>query len=184
MSQVSAADQVMDAINNGEDDAISNKLLAQAVKGGLSKKFSFFVGPGCEGVTDEAYITAADLSDDEEAYHYVGYIYPTGTDSTNKMIAIIEPMIPDVIGVDGCGATEWYFRKEIDTPAKIAKYLSERGFVFDESAQTRFEPQIADQIKAALTAPKAEATKPAAKKLTAKNPAFRSPFGPHSRCWG
>lgn len=151
MSQVSAADRVMEAVMDGTYyDTVSDKLLAQAVREGLSTRFSFYIGPGCEGVAGEDYRLPVDDSEDEDAYHNVAFIYPSGTDSTFKVPAIIRPMIPSAIGVDGCMETEWYFPKQLDTPAKIAQFLTGHGFKWDQDMQKLANKDLIGEIKSAL----------------------------------
>ena len=148
MSQVGAADMVMELLLDGEDDKISQKLLAQAVMHGLSRRFSFYVGQVYEAVEDDSKV------------QYGAFIYPTGEDSTFKAPAIIRPMVPGVRSVDACMETEWYFPEGKDTPAQIAKFLSDRGFIWDKEMQQKLDdPKAFKEVQAALEAPKAPAKK-------------------------
>jgi hypothetical protein len=164
MSQVGAADLVMEALLEGNDDHISGKLLANAVMHGLSSRFSFYVSEVFDEIETE----------DDLVKVVTGYsarIYPTGEDSTFKASAIIERMVPGVEAVDECMETEWHFPKgKNNTAVKVAKFLADRGFIWDQPMQKISDklaqelvpgcPIVFNEVKAALEAPKAPIKKP------------------------
>jgi hypothetical protein len=151
-AQPPAVDRVMNALLEDKDpDDLPPGLYAQAVKEGLSERFSFcltrYDGGGGE----------------EDSTGLYTMIYPTVRDATFKCPSWIRPMVPKGDDIDECVVTEWRFDKGIDTPAQIVKYLQSLGMKWDEDSQKRekdFYAEIKSELGAAKAAPAAEAKGP------------------------
>ena len=132
----SAIDIVMNAML--EDKDAPKELLAQALKDGLAKNFSFII---CK------YDTGSGKDDEESLF---ANIFPTLRDPTFKCPDYIRPIVPEANDTDECCETEWRFPKTIDSPAKIAEFLTGRGLTLDKEMQKKVSPKIYKEIKAAL----------------------------------
>jgi hypothetical protein len=141
-----AVDQVMAILMDGQGDDVPKALVAQAMKEGLTRRFSFYISEVSEDIGDDV--------------NYIAVIYPGKLDGTFKSpYSCIQPAIPEAKPVDGCVETEWHFPKAIDTPAGIAKLLASRGFVWDKKSQGPSNSKISREISSALSAEAPGATK-------------------------
>ncbi|MEZ0224810.1 MAG: hypothetical protein ACAH83_09675 [Alphaproteobacteria bacterium] len=138
----SAVDLVMNRLLEEKD--CDDDLYAQAVKEGLAKRFSFCIQKYDEGIGEEG-----------ESPIYTT-IYPTVRDATCRVAAYIRPMVPKGGSTDECMEDEWRFTKDLDTPAKIVKYLQGVGMTWDTDQQKRnpdLYKEICDELGTAKPSP-------------------------------
>jgi hypothetical protein len=135
-AKLSAVDQVMKILLDGQGDDVPDALVEEALKQGLAKRFSFAIGPAEE---------APEKSD------YIAIIYPTELDETCKSpYNCIELMVPGAEPVDSCVVTEWHMPKGVNTPAKIAKFLTAQGLSWDREGQkggNKLKKEITDALQ-------------------------------------
>lgn len=144
----SAVDLVMNRLLEEKD--CDDDLYAQAVKEGLAKRFSFCITKYDEGIVEEG-----------ESPIYTT-IYPTVRDETCRVAAYIRPMVPLGNSTDECMVDEWRFPAQMDTPAKIVKYLESTGMTWDVESQKRDKAlykEICDELKPAKPAAQAKGPK-------------------------
>jgi hypothetical protein len=144
----STVDLVMNRLLEEKD--CDDDLYAQAVKEGLAKRFSFCVTKYDEGIAEEG-----------ESPMYTT-IYPTVRDETFRVAAYIRPMVPLGDSTDECVVDEWRFPKQMDTPAKVVKYLESLGMTWDIESQKRDKAvykEITDELKADKPAARAKGLK-------------------------
>jgi hypothetical protein len=129
----SPVEQLMRRVLAREYD-VPDALLAQAVKEGLVKRFSFCL-------TSEL---AEDIGDGAK---YSAFIYPTEDDLTLRCSKVIRAMAPGMKRVDTCGADEWHFPKSVKTLSDMKAYLDKRGFIFDAKEQKRIDAKVYKALK-------------------------------------
>lgn len=144
----SAVDLVMNRLLEEKD--CDDDLYAQAVREGLAKRFSFCVTKYDEGIVEEG-----------ESPMYTT-IYPTVRDETCRVAAYIRPMVPLGNSTDECMVDEWRFPAQMDSPAKVVKYLESLGMTWDVESQKRDKAvykEITDELNAGKPAAGAKALK-------------------------